>query len=148
MPSKPLLTTPIRYRNVPYAFEITFPRWWEPYTVVDRLRSRHEAETTVSFRFRYRGRIYDPIMTVVIEPISEKEWRAAHKESPLVWLGERDGRSYAYVLAEELPEAFLRPDKLDYDYRRFGRQIRLLKAMVAQAPLVMQSFRFLAPGHS
>lgn len=148
MPTKPLLTKPIRYRNAPYAFEITFPRWWEPYTVVDRVKCQDETETTVSFRFRYRGRVFDPIVTIFIEPLSEKEWRDNYEASPFVWLGEHDGRSYAYVLPQELPEAFLKPDKLDYDYRRYGRPIRLLKAIIAQAPLVMKSFKFITPNHS
>lgn len=143
MTAKPLLTRPIRYRNVPYEFSITFPRWWDHFCVADRTRCVDEQETTVSFRFRYRGRVYDPIFTITIEPITRKEWEKQYEDSPYVWLGEHDGHSYSYVLASELPEEFLLPDKMDYDYARYGRPIRLMKTMVAQAPLVLRSFTFL-----
>ncbi|MFC0216193.1 hypothetical protein ACFFK0_27735 [Paenibacillus chartarius] len=142
MPTKPLLFKPIKYRNVAYSFSITFPRWWDSYTVVDKTTCSDEPETTISFRFRYRGRVYDPIVTLIITPFNTAEWHHAYADSPLVYLGEHEGRTYAYILPEELPDAFLRSDKQDYDYQRYGRQIKLLKAMVAQAPLVMKSFAF------
>jgi hypothetical protein len=143
MTTQPLLTKPIRYRNTSYDFSITFPRWWDKYCVADCTRCDDERETTVSFRFRYRGRVYDPIITISIEPISRKEWEQQYEDSPYVWLGEHNGHSYSYMLAEELPEEFLRPDKMDYDYARYGRPIRLMKAMVTQAPFVLKSFTFL-----
>jgi hypothetical protein len=144
MPAKPFLTRPIRYHYIAYGFEIAFPRWWNRYTSVGKTTTSGQ-ETTISFLFRYRGHVYEPVVTILIVTLSEKEWRRQYEDSPFVFLGEQKGRSYAYVLPEELPETFLQPDKLDYDYKRYGRPIRLLKTMVAQAPAVMKSFVLVPP---
>jgi hypothetical protein len=141
MPAKPLVIRPIRYFNVSYGFEIAFPRWWDRYIAIGKT-SFNGPETTISFRFRFRGHLYDPVVTILIVPMNEKTWREQYGDSPFVFLGEREGKSYAYVLPEELPEEFLRPDKLDYDYKRYRRPIKLLKTMVAQVPSVMKSFAF------
>ncbi|MCC2684640.1 MAG: hypothetical protein K0R75_1539, partial [Paenibacillaceae bacterium] len=69
--------------------------------------------------------------------------RERYEDSPLTYLGEYAGFSYSYVLPEELPDAFLKPDRSDYDYQQFGKPIRLLKKMVNAVPAILRSFRFI-----
>lgn len=142
MSNKPLVTKPIRYSNLKYHFTITFPRWWGRNTVVSRPVT-NQGEVYISFVFRYGRKIYEPIITIIISPFGEKEWRKRYTDSPLVLLGEYNKHTYSYILPEELPDAFLKPDKSDYDYKRFGNQIRLLVKMVTSAPVILKSFKFI-----
>ncbi|MCI3921069.1 hypothetical protein MO973_12565 [Paenibacillus sp. TRM 82003] len=118
------------------------PGWWKPYAVADRDAVQGNArEAYFSFRFRYRGKTYEPIVTIIISTLTGKARKQYYEDSPVVFLCEGNGLSYGYILPGELPDAFLRPDHMDYDYVKYGRPIRLLKKMVKDAPRVMRTFR-------
>ncbi|WP_213529717.1 hypothetical protein [Paenibacillus cisolokensis] len=138
--SKPSRSRPIRYYNLKYDFGIDFPRWWGKYIVVARPRTIG-GDVYLPFLFRYGGKIYDPVFTIVISPFGARKWRRRYGDSPLVFIGERRGRSYSYMLPEELPDAFLKPDRSDYDYRKYRMPFRLLTRMVRTAPGLLKSFR-------
>jgi hypothetical protein len=139
---KPLMTKQIRYSNLKNHFTILFPCWWRKYTVVSRTVTT-KGEKYISFVFRYCRTKYGPIFTIIISPFGEKVWRKRYKNSPLIFLGEFKKHTYSYILPGELPEEFLKPDKSDYDYKRFGKQIRLLVKMVNFVPILLKSFRFI-----
>jgi hypothetical protein len=131
----------LMYCNRRFRFAFKFPRWWRKYVTTDRPRL-YKGEIYLRFLFRYKGKVYEPVFTIIISPFGAKEWRKRYKDSPLTFLGESRGFSYSYILPEELPDAFLKPDGSDYDYKRFGKPIRLNKKIVNAAPEVLKSFRF------
>jgi hypothetical protein len=139
---KRLMTKPIRYSNLKYHFTILFPWWWSKNTVVSHSVTT-KGEKYISFVFRNGRTTYEPIFTIIISPFGEKVWRKLYTDSPLVFLGEFKKLTYGYILPGELPEIFLKPDKSDYDYKRFGKQIRLLVKMVNLVPIILKSFRFI-----
>jgi hypothetical protein len=93
--------------------------------------------------FQYKGEVYEPIFSIIVSPYGGKIWHRLYEDSPLTFLGEYEGFSYSYILPEELPEAFLKPDHSDYDYQQFGKPIRVLKKMVNTVPSILRSFRFI-----
>ncbi|WP_274361955.1 hypothetical protein [Paenibacillus thermotolerans] len=143
MNRKPRLTKPIVYRNRKFGFAIVIPRWWKSYTVVDRKIYGKPQERFLSFRFRYKGKIYDPIFTIDISKLTGNAWERYFKDSPVTFLCQYKGLTYGYLLPEELPDAFLKPDKQDYDYAKYGRPIRILKKLVAEAPKVLKTLHFI-----
>jgi hypothetical protein len=139
---KSLMTKQIRYSNLKNHFTVLFPCWLRKYTVVSRTVTK-KGEKYIPFVFRYGGVEYEPIFSIIISPFGEKVWRKRYKDSPLVFMGEFKKHTYSYILPGELPEEFLKADKLDYDYKRFGKQIRLLVKMVNLVPIILKSFRFI-----
>jgi hypothetical protein len=139
---KLLMTKQIRYSNLKNHFTILFPWWWSKYTVVFNSVTT-KGEKYISFVFRYGRAKYEPIFSIIISPFGEKVWRKLYTDSPLVFLGEFKKLTYSYILPGELPEEFLKPDKSDYDYKRFRKQIRLLVKMVDLVPFILKSFRYI-----
>jgi hypothetical protein len=133
----------IVYRNRKYGFAIVFPRWWKSYTVVDRKSYGSPEETLLSFRFRYGGKVYEPVFTLDISNLTGSAWKHRFADSPVMFLCQHNGLTYGYLLPEELPSAFLRPDQQDYDYVKYGRPIHILKKLVAQAPKVLKTLHFI-----
>jgi len=75
--------------------------------------------------------------------MTRKQWRNnGYEDSPFILLAERNGLIYAYTVPEELPDDFLDTSKQDYDYRKYGRPIRLLKRMVNKnVPRIVRTLR-------
>jgi hypothetical protein len=99
-------------------------------------------ESYIYFLFRCKGKVYDPIFTIDVSPLIGKAWRIYFQDTPVQFISQHKGRTFGYVLPEELPSAFLKPDKSDYDYVKYGRQISILKKLIAQAPTVLKTLRF------
>jgi hypothetical protein len=133
---------PIRYVNRRFRFSILFPRRWRNHIVVS-CPVMSKGEVYIRFIFRYGGILYEPIFTIIISPFGRKEWRRRYTDSPLEWLGTFRGKSYSYLLPEELPDAFLKPDHSDYDYKKHGKPIRLLIRMVGLVPAVLKTIKFI-----
>jgi len=135
---------PLLYRDDNYGFTLTFPRWWKPYTVIKKTKTDTDTEYELHFRFKYKGKVYDDIFTLLVYPITKKEWIAqGYEDSPLTFLAESDGRVIAYITPEELPYAFVNPKTGDYNYKKYGNPIRLLKRMVNQdVPRIVNTLHF------
>jgi hypothetical protein len=119
------------YKDPRYGFTVRIPDWWRPYTVIDRTRSGGETEYDVRFLFKYRGKTYGDVLTISVFKMSRQEWiRQGYDSAPFILIGERNGRLFAYSTPGELPDEFLKKDKSDYDYVKFGRPIRFMKRMV------------------
>jgi hypothetical protein len=142
MKKQSLTVQPYLYTNLKHQFSITFPQWWRRYILIVCPAFQNN-EVFIKFMFRYAGKNYDPIFTIIISPFGKKEWQSRYEESPLAFIGEYKRHSYSYFLPEELPYTFLKPDKSDYDYKRFGNQIRRIKKMVNSVPVLIKSFRFI-----
>jgi hypothetical protein len=99
-------------------------------------------ESWIDFLFRYQGKVYDPIFTILVSPLTGKAWRDYYQDSPVQFIRQFKGRTFGYLVPEELPDAFLKPDKSDYDFVKYRHQIRVLKRLVGQVPAVIKSFRF------
>ncbi len=97
----------------------------------------------LDFIFKYKGKVYESALTLLVFRMTLKQWRAkGYDESPLVRLAVHKGLIYAYVVPEELPDAFLNPKGDDYDYVRFGRPIRILSRMVNDdVPRIVLTFK-------
>lgn len=144
MRRKPSQTKSIVYRNKKFGFAIVFPRWWKSYIAVNRKPYGSPEETFISFRFRYKGKVYEPVFTIDISNLTGNAWKRQFNDTPVIFLSQHEGLTYGYILPGEVPDAFLRPDQQDYDYVRYGRQIRILKKLVAQAPKVLKTLHFFA----
>jgi hypothetical protein len=129
--------------HIKYQFAITFPRLWGPYTIFcQKVKLDQSKESFIYFLFRYKGKVYDPIFTIDVSPLIGKAWRNYFQDTPVQFITQHKGRTFGYILAEELPSAFLKPDKSDYDYVQYGRQIHILKRLVRQVPTVLKTFHF------
>ncbi|WP_256757808.1 hypothetical protein [Cohnella sp. WQ 127256] len=75
--------------------------------------------------------------------MTRKQWLKQYEDSPIIFIAERKGRIFAYVTPEELPSEFLNKSKQDYDYKKYGKPIRLLKRMVnINIPAIVKKFHF------
>lgn len=131
------------YRDPRYGFTVKLPRWWKCYTSVKRSSRLQDAEYGVFFRFKYKGKIYDDALSLLVYKMTLKQWHdEGYDESPILLLAQQRGRIFAYTVPGELPDEFLNKSKDDYDYRKYGRPIRLLKRMVNDdVPKIVKSFR-------
>ncbi|WP_310832791.1 hypothetical protein [Paenibacillus pedocola] len=136
-------TSVLLYRDPRYGFTVKLPRWWRCYTSVKRSSRLKDAEYGVFFRFKYKGKIYEDALSLLVYKMSLKQWHdEGYAESPIIFLAYRQGRIFAYTVPEELPDEFLNPSKDDYDYRKYGKPIRLLKRMVNEdVPKIARTFR-------
>lgn len=134
----------ITYRDTRYGFTLRIPSWWRSYCVISKTRTDRDAEYELHFKFKYKGKVYEDIFTVLVYRITKKQWvEEGYEESPLVFMAEMDGRVFAYITPEELPYAFVNKKTGDYDYAKYGQAIRLLKRMVNdEVPVITQSIRF------
>ncbi|MCR8636705.1 hypothetical protein [Paenibacillus radicis (ex Xue et al. 2023)] len=137
-------THPLLYRDEKYGFTLTFPRWWKPYTVIKKQKYDKDTEYELHFRFKYKGKTYDDIFALLVYKMTRKEWiKQGYEDSPLSFLAESDGHVFAYITPEELPEAFVDPKTGDYNYKKYGNAIRLLKRMVNQdVPRIVKTLHF------
>lgn len=131
------------YRDPKYGFSIKLPQWWKCYTVVRRSTRLDDAEYGVFFLFKYKGKVYESALTLLVYRMTLKQWRdAGYDESPIIRLAVRNGRIFSYTVPEELPEEFLDKTGYDYDYKKYGRPIRLLSRMVNDdVPKIVKTFR-------
>lgn len=132
------------YQSPKYGFSIRLLRSWKCYTVVrSRTRRLEDAEYALDFLFKYKGKVYESALTLLVFRMTLKQWRAkGYDESPIVRLAVRKGLIYAYTVPEELPDEFLNAKGDDYDYARFGRPIRILSRMVNDdVPGIVRTFK-------
>ncbi|SDE30355.1 hypothetical protein SAMN02799630_05088 [Paenibacillus sp. UNCCL117] len=136
--------TKLIYKNDKYGFILRFPSWWRRYCVISKRRKDPDSEYELHFRFKYKGKIYDDIFAILVYRMSKEEWvRRGYKDSPLTYLGAYDGRVFAALTPEELPYAFVDPKTGDYDYRKYGTAIGLLKRMVNRdVPALVKTISF------
>ncbi|MCZ8515691.1 hypothetical protein O9H85_25425 [Paenibacillus filicis] len=134
---------PIVYRSTRYGFTLQIPGWWRPYICTSGIGRSRETEAEYHFRFKYKGRAYDDVFALLVFRLSRREWLESYGDSPYVYISEQDGRVFAYVTPEELPEAFIDKKTGEYDFKRFGTAIALLKRMVNRdVPLIAKTLRF------
>lgn len=133
-----------QYRNPKYGFSLRFPCWWKNYILIRKRTRLTDAEYGVFFLFKYKGKVYEDVLSIQVFRMTRKQWRKeGYEESPFILLAERNGRIFAYLTPEELPGEFLDNTKMDYDYKKYGKQIRLLKRMVnVDVPKIVKTLKF------
>ncbi|MCM3041237.1 hypothetical protein M3201_16145 [Paenibacillus motobuensis] len=94
-------------------------------------------ESSLSFRFRYKGKIYDSIFRISISPLTGRAWRRFFAPSPVKFLVEHKGLTFGYALPEELPEEFVENEV------KFRRAIQIFEKLVDEVPMVLKSFHFI-----
>lgn len=121
----------LRYKDPKYCFSLRLPCWWKRFIVVKRKKRLNGAEYGVFFLFKYKGKVYEEVLSLLVFRMTRKQWRKkGYDDFPITFLAERNGLIYAYTVPGELPDGFLNKSKQDYDYKKYGRPIRLLKRMV------------------
>ncbi|AEI45873.1 hypothetical protein [Paenibacillus mucilaginosus] len=132
------------YRSSRYGFTLRLPAWWRSFCVVSRSKRDRETEYEAHFQFKYKGKIYDDIFTLLVYRMTRRQWKArGYDESPLIFVAEHDGRIFAALTPGELPHAFYDPKTDDYNYKKYGSAISLLKRMVnSDVPRILKSVRF------
>ncbi|WP_150268747.1 hypothetical protein [Paenibacillus tepidiphilus] len=138
-----LAPKPYVYRDPNYGFRLTIPGWWRKYTVIERSTSAGDADYGVFFIFKYKGKTYGDVFSLLVFRMSLKRWiDDGYDESPFIRLAARNGLIYAYTTPEELPEEFLDKTGNDYDYVKYAVPIRLMSRMVNDdAPKIAKSFK-------
>ncbi|MHA6532192.1 hypothetical protein [Paenibacillus sp. BAC0078] len=131
------------YSDPKYGFSIRLPRRWKCYTVIKKRTRLSDAEYGVFFLFKYKGKVYESALTFLVYHMTLKQWRdQGYDESPIIRLAARNGRIFAYTVPEELPEEFLDKTGYDYDYKKYGRPIRILSSMVNDdVPKIVKTFK-------
>ncbi|NIK79246.1 hypothetical protein FHS15_004404 [Paenibacillus castaneae] len=134
------------YVDPKYSFSLKLPRWWKPYIVVKRTNHPGDAQHAILFRFKYKGKVYQEVLGIYVFRMTLQQWRKkGYKDSPYVVLASRNGNTFAYLTPEELPSEFLDKTGNDFDYQKYGKQIRLIKRMVNDnVPKAVKTFRFIA----
>lgn len=136
--------SPIVYHDKKYGFQLVFPRWWKNYVVIRRDKGEQDSEYGLHFRFKYKGKLYQDVLTVLVLPITHKQWvDEGYEQSPLTFLGEYEGKVFASLTPKEFPDAFLDPMTQQVDYKKYGIPVRLLKRMVNDdVERIIKSIRF------
>ncbi|MFC5529709.1 hypothetical protein [Cohnella yongneupensis] len=130
----------IKYTDTKNGFSLQLPGWWRRYIVVKRTSRLGDLQ----FLFKYKGKVYIDVLTVSVYRMTRKQWRAQYKDSPIIFLAERDGRIFAYSLPEEMPDEFLNKAGDDYDYKKYGRPIRMLRRMVNKdVPKIVKTLKLI-----
>ncbi len=132
------------YKNDKYGFTLRFPTRWRTHCVVSRRKRVAETEYELHFKFRYNRKIYDNVLSILVYRMTEEQWyEQGYSESPLSLLGVSNGRLFACQTPEELPSEFVDPKTGEYNYKRYGAAIKLLRQMVNKdVPRIMESIRF------
>ncbi|RKP52967.1 hypothetical protein D7Z26_14575 [Cohnella endophytica] len=121
----------LSYKDPKYGFSLRLPSWWKRFIVVKSNKRLIDAEYGVFFFFKYKGKVYEEVLSLLVFRMTRKQWRKkGYDDSPIIFLAERNGLIFAYTVPGELPADFLSKSKQDYDYKKYGRPIRLLKRMV------------------
>ena len=131
------------YRDPIYGFSLRIPSWWKPYIVVRRTTRTIDSEYGAFFLFKYKGKIYTDVLSLLVFRKSLKQWQdEGFDESPIIRLAVRNRRIFAYATPGELPHDFLNDTEMDYDYVKYGIPIRLLKRMVNDdVPKIVKTLR-------
>lgn len=119
----------IIYKNDAYGFALEIPGWWEGTYSVEEEAWFDEISTSISFNFE-DGAIYSDIFTIVIydETIKIEDW-----EDPfLIYIDEKDGKTYAYLQAMEPPVDVLEEENDKY--------LRTISKMVEEVPAIIETF--------
>ncbi|TBL78677.1 hypothetical protein [Paenibacillus thalictri] len=134
----------ILYKDARFGFTLKIPKYWGRYCVLSKKNRFNDAEYTVRFIFRYGGKLYGPIFSIIVFRMTKAEWIAqGYGDSPLVFIAERDGYVFAYDTPEELPYEFVDPKTGDYDYKKYRKPIQILKTMVNKdVQRIIGSIRF------
>ncbi|MCZ8524034.1 MULTISPECIES: hypothetical protein [Paenibacillus] len=132
------------YRSSRYGFTLRLPAWWRSFCVVSRSKRDPETEYEAHFEFKYKGKVYEDIFALLVYRMTLKEWKEkGYDESPLTFVAQHDGRIFAALTPEELPYAFYDKKTGDYNYKKYGSAISLLKRMVnSDVPRILKSVRF------
>jgi hypothetical protein len=132
------------YRDARFGFRLKLPSRWRTHTVVHRSARLIDAEYGVFFLFKYKGKLFEDLFGLYVFRMTLKQWREqGYDESPFVFLTRRNGRIFAYLTLEELPHDFLNKSKDDYDYKKYGKEINLIRGMVnVDVPKIVKTFRF------
>lgn len=131
------------YLDPVYGFSVKLPRSWKTFTVVRTRRKLTDAEYGVFFLFKYKGKVYEDVLSLYVFKMTLKQWQdEGYDESPYIFLAERGGRIYAYMVPGELPGDFLDETGFDYDYEKYKREIDLLQRMVNdEVPEIVKTFK-------
>ena len=117
------------YKNDRYGFALEIPGWWEGTYSVEEEAWFDETSTSISFNFE-DGDIYSNVFTIIIydQTIKMEEW-----DDPfLIYIGEKDGRTYAYLQAMEPP--------VDVLEEKNDKYLRLISKMVEEVPEIIETF--------
>jgi hypothetical protein len=130
------------YKNFTYGFSLTFPESWGKYCYVNHGTTIPRAKSTIHFNCNYQGKPVN-IFSIFVFNMTKTEWMTTgFHESPLQYIASSKGKIFAYTTPEELPDQFLNPDKSDYNYKKYGKEIYLLKKMVNEdVPKIIQTIR-------
>lgn len=132
------------YADIKHGFSLRIPDWWERYLVIRRNVKFQDTVYAVSFQFKYRGKVYTEVMDVLVYRMDLRRWHEVYDDSPIVYMGHRDGLVFAYAVPSEPPEEFLNESKDDYDEVKYGTQLRLLRRMINEdVPRIARTFKFL-----
>ncbi|WP_151734847.1 hypothetical protein [Paenibacillus tengchongensis] len=134
------------YRDPKFGFSMIIPGWWQKYSVIERSPSAGDADYGVFFLFKYKGKTYGDVFSLLVFRMSLQRWiNESYDDSPYVRLATRDGLIFAYTTPGELPEEFLDETGNDYDDVKYALPIRLMSRMVnGDAPKIARSLKLAA----
>lgn len=91
----------IEYRNEEYGFSLRLPESWEGKYEVERKDLGQEEETI--FVFTYKPEKVE-LFSVTVLNISKEKWNNEYAGGLLEYMGEKDGRIFAYSIPTEISD--------------------------------------------
>ena len=120
----------ISYKDHTYGFSLELPYSWEENYIVESESWMDDEGDSICFNFK-NDKITSNIFQIIVmdESILEEEW-----EDPfLIYIIEKDGRTFAYLPAMEAEEELLKEENID--------ELNIITNMVEDVPGIIESFK-------
>lgn len=125
----------VEYRNEEYGFTLQIPASWEGKYEVEKSNADPNAEAT--FFFTYKAEEAD-LFSIVILNITKEEWNRDYVGGLLEYVGEKDGKIYAYSVPSELPNELAQDKK-----EKIHSLIDVTQMINVDVPRIVKTFKLL-----
>jgi|GEM_PF-6760463 len=126
----------MEYRNEEYGFTLKLPKSWEGKYVVERTDTElGEEEATYIFKYKEEN---IELFSIVVLNISKEKWDKEFSGGFWEYLGEKDGKIFAYGVSTELPHQLSENRK-----EKIHSLIDVTKMVNQDIPRIVKTFQLL-----
>lgn len=124
----------IEYRNEEYGFSLRLPESWEGKYEVER-RDLGQEEEEATYVFTYKPEKVE-LFSVKILKISKEKWNNEYAGGLLEYMGEKDGRIFAYSIPTEISDRLAGNKK-----EKLHALVDVTQMVNVDVPRIVQTFK-------
>ncbi len=125
------------YRNEEYGFTLRIPASWEGKYEVAKVKGDPTRDTEAIFVFIYQAEEAE-LFSIVVLNITKEEWNQNHAGGLLQYLGEKDGKIFAYSVPSELHHQLAQNKK-----EKIHSLMDMTQMINVDVPRIVQTFKLL-----